>query len=478
MELIKSKNFYFLIASIFIVNFLFKLIYIASPCLWYDEIISAKDTLLDFGHIKHEAEWDKNPPFYHYLLWMWSKLFGISEIGLRSMSVFFSSLTAILIFIFVFKISTKVNALLAVAIFTFHPYLYYFGQEARCYSLLIFLITLNLLVIYNLATKQRLTTALFLGVLNFLIFYTHYVAGLILAFQFLYMTFVFRKKLIYILLIYGTPILLVLLRFTRKQYDVLFFSNKMSQEKRNVPLSDWDTLKESISPLFISWVVLVGSLVFLLVFVVKKMNKRNIENDTLFYFKLYIVFSPLLCFISLFGLGKLTNVFHERYLIFTIPYFIISIFIILNQTVALYIFVILILGFEIKNIKFNQSRKMDYKFCALLAKEVQKKEEINIVVQTQDVISLFIYYYDIEMFIAKNSGNKEKLAERKIYYIEDYSELINLKLDKKPVLFYQTYQRKEDDIKIHNFFKDSKYNSGSVLGIEGVKCTYFIKPTE
>lgn len=457
------------------VNFVFKLVYIAAPCLWYDEIISAKDTLLDFGHIKHEAEWDKNPPFYHYLLWIWSKVFGISELGLRSMSAFFSSLTAVLIFIFVGKISSKTNALLSTVVFSLHPYLYYFAQEARCYSLLIFLLTINLLVVHRLVTKSKWSTAFLLGILNFIIFYTHYLAGLILVFQFFYLAFVFRKRIFYLFLIYLTPILLVLLRFTKKQYLVLFFSNKMSQAKQNVPLSDLNTLMESIPALFVSWIVFFGLMTFLVYFIFTKINKKQFQFDDLFILKLYIVFSPLLCLISLFLIGKFTNVYNERYLIFIIPYIIISLSILINNKTAFYIFVVMILGFEISKIKFKQSRGMDYRFCAVLAKEVQKNEQINIVVQTQDVISLFIYYYDFEIFKSKNSGNKEELAGKNIFYIENYKDLLNLKLDDKPILFFQTYQKKDDDLSIHNHFNNDYAYHVSVKQIEGVKCTYYKK---
>lgn len=475
MEFQKNRNFYFLVAIIFIVNFLFKLIYIGYSCFWYDEIISAKDTLLDFGHIKHEAEWDKNPPFYHYVLWIWSGIFGITETALRSMSAFFSALTAVLIFIFVYKISSKFKALVSVLIFTLHPYLYYFAQEARCYSLLIFLLTVNLIVVHSLISNNKKSTAFLLGVLNFLIFYTHYLAGLILVFQFFLLAFIFRKRIIYLILIYLTPIVLILIRFTKKQYLVLFFSNKMSQEKQNVPLSDINTLKESIPHLFVSWFVFIGLTILLLFFLFTTMKKNKLQIDNFLLLKLYIVFSPILCVLSLFFIGKLTNVYNERYLIFIIPYFIISLHILLDNKNVFYLFVIMMLGFEIFNIKFKQSRGMDYRFCAILSKEIQKKDDINIVVQTQDVISLFIYYYDNEMFKLNISGDKEKLSKRNIYYIENYKDFLELQLDNKPVLFFQTFQKKDDDFDIHNHLNNNHAYCASVKQISGVKCTYYKK---
>ena len=90
-----KNHFYIFIIFSFILNFILKLFKIDSMPYSYDEIISVKDTLIDFGHIKHESEWDSNPPFYYYCLWIWEKIFGLSELGIRSFSVTFNSLTIV-----------------------------------------------------------------------------------------------------------------------------------------------------------------------------------------------------------------------------------------------------------------------------------------------------------------------------------------------------------------------------------------------
>jgi len=473
MDLSKNRNLIIFFSVVFLSNFFFKLIYIGTPSLWYDEIISANDTQLDFGHIKHEAEWDKNPPFYHYVLWVWSKMFGITEIALRSMSAFFNSLTAILIFIISRKISTQLYAIAATVIFSFHPYLFYYAQEARCYSLLIFLITSNLILVHSLVKKPSLLKTFFLGVLNFLIFYTHYISGLILFCQFIYLALIFRRKIMYLALIYITPILLVLIRFTRKQYDVLFFSTEMSKQKSNVPLSSMDTLVQAIPPLYISVFVLVIFLLVLVYFLFQKIKMEHLLLNQEFQFKMFILFTPLLCILILFGLGKVTNVFHERYLIFTIPYIIISFFVFAENKIILSALATIIVVFEIANIEFGKSKGMDYKFCAVLTKEIQKKGEVNILVQTHDVISLFVYYHDRELYESKKWRDRDVLSRKNIYYIDNVDDLINTRFDEsKPVLFFQTYQRKDDDIKITELFKSRNYQTFTTNQITGVKFTY------
>lgn len=471
--MLTNKTFYILI-GIFLCNFLFKLICISYPSLWYDEIISAQDTLLDFGHIKHEAEWDKNPPFYHYVLWVWSKIFGITEFSLRAMSALFSSLTAVLIFVFTKRLINQTYAVIATVIFSLHPYLYFYAQEARCYSLLIFLIMLNLITVYSLIEKPKLRTAFLLGVLNFLIFYTHYVAGLILFCQFLYLAFVFRKRFAYLLLIYLTPIVLVLLRFTKKQYNVLFFSNEMSRQKQNVPIANFKILKESIPELYISWLIVIVFLLFLGYYLFKKIKTEKCFSDPQFQFKLFIILSPIVCILMLFLLGTWTNVYHERYLIFTIPLIIISFFIFSENKNILYVFAFGVICYEAASLKFNQSKKMDYKFCAVLTKEIQKRNPVKIIVQTHDVYGLFLYYYDRDLFVSRSWLNPGLLASKNLYSIDTIEDLKNITLNpKEPILLFQTYQIKDDDLKIGEYLKGKGYDRRVTNQIEGVKCSYF-----
>jgi hypothetical protein len=473
---LKIKNQYGLLAFIFAINFLFKLIYISAPSFWYDEIISVQDTLLDFGHIKHEAEWDKNPPFYHYILWVWSKLFGISELGLRSMSVFFNSLTAVLIYVFANKITNRLCAIIATVIFSLHPFLFYYSQEARCFSFLIFLITANLMLLYSLIENPKLYKAFFLGILNFLIFYTHYLAGLILLYQFIYVLIIFRRKWLYIALIYVTPVLLVLIRFTKKQYNVLFFSQEMSKEKNNVPLAQLENLIESLSELFVSYFIAIVFVVFAMTFLIESIKTRKLVTEKMSQFKIFLIFSPVLCILTLYFLGKWTNVFHGRYLIFCIPYIILSFFIFAENKIILWLFTLSMVVFEITGLKFNQSKKMDYRFCAMLTKEIEKKENVNILIQTHDLVNVFTYYYDRNIFESKERMSRDLLATKNIYYIDNINDLKNISFDKKrPILFFQTYQKKEDDIEIMKCFMNENYFKFTTNQIEGVKFSYLKK---
>jgi uncharacterized membrane protein len=469
----RNKNLYFSLVIIFLINVLFKLIHISSQPFWYDEIISVKDTLLDFGHIKHESEWDTNPPFYYYLLWMWTKVFGISEVGVRSMSVFFNALTAVFVFILANKITTKLNAWILVFIFSLHPFLYYYAQEARCYSLLIFLVITNLLILHSLVNNPGRARAFFLGISNFLIIYTHYIAGLMILFQFIYLALIFRKKIFLLLLAYLIPLFLVLLRFTTKQFLLIFSFN--SKKESWIKLVGPEDLWNASLNLYISVFVLIAYLILLFIFLVKASKHSRKESKDLLYFKLYIIFLPVIFIPLFYFLGRSIPVFIDRYLIFLIPYIILSFMIVSDSRALFYVFAAVILISEIANIKINQPRSTDYRLCSVVAREIEKNKNVYILLQTNGVVNLFTYYYDLNLF-KMGKVSREYLADRNILYINNFSDLKNIIFDEnRPILFFQSYQKADDDLQIRKYFKRKGYYQYTTTEIEGVKLNYLEK---
>jgi uncharacterized membrane protein len=443
---------------IFCLNLCLKLIDIGNSSFWYDEIISCNDTLLDFGHIKHEAEWDKNPPFYHYLLWIWSKFFGISEIGLRSMSAFFSALTGVVLFILTTRLFNGLTGLFVSLIFILHPYLFYYSQEARCYSLLIFLISINLGLTIKFIKNNSILLILLLGISNFLIFYTHYIAGLILLCQFVFLLLILKGNYLKIFSIYGITILLVLLRFTKKQYKVLFMSHEMSSIKKNVPLSNFFDLFRAIDDLFITnllAILLVIALIYKLITILTTKEQLSLKTKI----ELYIILSPWVCLFILYFVGLLTNVFNERYLIFITPFILISIACLINHRFSLTILTVGILSYSIFHIEFGKSRQMDYRQAAMITKLLKTNRNIDIYLQTHDISSLFCYYYLPKKYPQKIWNNKTALKEEHIYIVENNYELNEILPTKgQPILLFQTFDSEKENLSMAVTFKTKGYH--------------------
>ncbi|OGK17911.1 hypothetical protein A3G67_05015 [Candidatus Roizmanbacteria bacterium RIFCSPLOWO2_12_FULL_40_12] len=148
---------------------------------WRDEAFTAilsQKKLLDIIYLTAR---DFNPPLYYILVHFWIKLFGHSEIAIRSLSFLFFAGTALAVFLLmeqVFKFRPK-KAYIYLLVFLFNPLLLYNAFEARMYSMLAFFATLSW---YFLKTEKRKSyvVATTLGL------YTHYFMVFVLASQIFY----------------------------------------------------------------------------------------------------------------------------------------------------------------------------------------------------------------------------------------------------------------------------------------------------
>ena len=174
---------------IVLVNILFKIIQLGLSSFWYDEIVSVESASLDFGHIKHVSEWDNNPPFYYYCLSVWIKLFNDSEFCVRLLSVIFSSLSAGVIFLLANKFFNKITAIVVSFLYLSSNFLYFYSHEARAYTLISLLVLVSSYLFLNFRENNSWKHLIFLGIINFLITYTHYIAGLVVVFEVLLMLF-------------------------------------------------------------------------------------------------------------------------------------------------------------------------------------------------------------------------------------------------------------------------------------------------
>ena len=80
---------------------------------------------------------ERSPPLYYLLAWLWSKLFGTGEVGLRSLSALIGTLTVPAAYLAAREVSSRRAGLIAAALVAFNPYLVWYSQEARSYALFV-----------------------------------------------------------------------------------------------------------------------------------------------------------------------------------------------------------------------------------------------------------------------------------------------------------------------------------------------------
>jgi mannosyltransferase len=93
----------------------------------------------DFRHMLHQVKaTESNPPLYYVLAWGWSRLFGLGEVGLRSLSALFGLAVVPVGYLIGRQLSGRRAGLILAAFLAFNPMLIWYSQEARSYVLLIF----------------------------------------------------------------------------------------------------------------------------------------------------------------------------------------------------------------------------------------------------------------------------------------------------------------------------------------------------
>ena len=126
--------------------------------IWFDEAFGSYLVRFNVIDITRYTANDVHPPFYYWLLKVWTMAFGNTEVGIRSMSIFFGVLTILLIFLFVLRFFGRRAAYVSLLFLVISPMFIRYGQEARMYTLLTTIIvaaTYVLVYAQQSETKKR-----------------------------------------------------------------------------------------------------------------------------------------------------------------------------------------------------------------------------------------------------------------------------------------------------------------------------------
>src|ERR1700748_3297466 len=113
---------------------------------WFDEANTA--LLVHFSPGKMLGlipQSESTPPLYYCVAWVWARIFGYGEVGLRSLSALAGVTMIPVVYAAGAKLVSRRAGLLAAAFATCSPLLIWYSQEARSYQLLAFLAAASLL---------------------------------------------------------------------------------------------------------------------------------------------------------------------------------------------------------------------------------------------------------------------------------------------------------------------------------------------
>lgn len=186
------------LAIIILLGFLLRVYNIGQESFWLDEGAAAfamktynireilYNTIVIGNLLPGYYSASTDPPVYYIMLYFWSRIFGVSEIGLR----FFSSAVWILSAVFLYLTAKKLlggkNALYSTALFSISIPAIAFSQEARGYMLYLFFALASIYYLLKALDKNKSLYWILYAVFVVLGSYTHHLFVILLVFQALY----------------------------------------------------------------------------------------------------------------------------------------------------------------------------------------------------------------------------------------------------------------------------------------------------
>ncbi len=455
---------------IVLVNILFKIIQLGLSSFWYDEIVSVESASLDFGHIKHVSEWDNNPPFYYYCLSVWIKLFNDSEFCVRLLSVIFSSLSAGVIFLLANKFFNKITAIVVSFLYLSSNFLYFYSHEARAYTLISLLVLVSSYLFLNFRENNSWKHLIFLGIINFLITYTHYIAGLVVVFEVLLMLFYFDKKqkikFSYSILL---SILLIFLRFTKKQFLLIFAFNS-PESTFWLKKSEFSYLQEVLSEFFFDYYLIIPLLLVIASGLLLSYKYKNKESN---FATIYSIIVGLGSIVIVYVVGIKVSIFLDRYLIFAVPFIYILVAyafsFIKNKYIGIIFSILFFIYFSFK-IDYDTPKPMDYKNAVGFIKHVTTTEDL-IIVKFNAVPSLFCYYYEKDYLKLQ----KKKLTNApNVLICKSWADIgVDLTKYKRVIVVDAFEDLNPEDTEFKTNLSKQKSSNSAVSFYKGVKITFY-----
>jgi mannosyltransferase len=158
-----------------IIGALLRFYHLGYNSLWLDEAATYTHSLSLSAIFDYSNSVDYfNPPLFPIVEFIALQIMGASEVALRFFPALFGVLTIPVAYLMGKEFHDEYTGIVTAAIFTLSPFLIYFSQEARAFSMLLFLCTI-LMYIYLKALKSNAQSDwIWFGLISALIFCTHF----------------------------------------------------------------------------------------------------------------------------------------------------------------------------------------------------------------------------------------------------------------------------------------------------------------
>ena len=155
---------------------------LGSQSFWADEALTvhgAGGSLSGMWHVVTTVE--TTPPLYFLTDWGWAKIFGTSEVALRSLSAIVGTALIPVAFYAGRELVSRAAGLLAAAFTAVSPFMVWYSQEARAYALFALFAGLSFLFWARAWHRPTVANYRWWAVFSVLAVLTHFFAGFLIA---------------------------------------------------------------------------------------------------------------------------------------------------------------------------------------------------------------------------------------------------------------------------------------------------------
>jgi len=440
-------NIYFPIL-LFLISFCWKLYYIGTRDVCLDEPFTLYHAQFNVWNIlKLPTQNEPNPPLFMLLLHFWIKLFGISASSIRFLPLFCNALTTVFMYFIGKKFFSLWSGILSSGIFILSTYHFYFGLEARTYSMLSMATAASLYFFISLIkepNKTKYIPALIIS--NFFLIYSHYF-GLLIVFVQLITSFMFLEnkkifKKIWIAIIITGILFLPMAIIVIKQFLISSKGTWVQPPSKSEYLNQiWWFLNSKIIFNITLFIFFIG-----IIYAILTCTAKKIPREFIIIFLWWFIPFTLMFFVS-FKIPMFLN----RYILFNTIGFYLSIAIIINMLydrTPLYIVSGLYLYFMFTQLQIN-SKDFYYREVKNTVNDVKNKLTPNtiILIYPSWADLGFMYYYNRSIF--QNVSLYDTLLNKNnIYHVWNFAEVKEkLKMHKNNrIIFIQDGQLEDKTI--------------------------------
>lgn len=298
--------------------------FVGKTDLGYDESFSLHISLQSLPDIVRLLSKGDNPPLWELMLHFWVKLFGISEVAIRSLSLIFSVLTVIPIYLLGEKHIHRLAGLAASLFYCFSTFSIYLAHDCRVYSLIGFATASSVFLFISCIHRPKAFKFILLTLVNLMLMYGHYLSVWIIVMEFIIALSIkpIRKKIWKPYLIHATVLVLLFI----PMFPVLFRRfmdsgvNGTWIAKTTSPEALYDFLWRMCNVPVTTVLAIVILVVIFIKLIVSTFRKKQQLGNIGILTLLWVV--PLL--VS-FVLSFFTGFFLDRYFYFLFPLFYLSI---------------------------------------------------------------------------------------------------------------------------------------------------------